>query len=247
MLHPHWCVVAATFKLTPCDPLQFITLLLYLLSAFLGYFAFPETAAGSLLNIYPKSGAVTTLRMLMAISVILSYPIILFPTRENVDKLMFSGEKSCFSHRPLTNFRFYFQNIILCWIAYIITVAIPDFRTILNLWGAFTGTFLGYIFPTFFYLKTSKLKFQQDKKAWAAVFMLVAGGLSGFVGIPANFASRSREAHFHVTLSCRPASTSWLQTRSSKVRCDASLSRERFWPWFRRFRHIFPMFLKMFF
>jgi hypothetical protein len=147
----------------------------------MGYLSFPETAMGSLLSIYPKSGGLSALRILMAISVLLSYPIILFPTRENVDKLMFSGKKSCFPHRPLTNFRFYSQNIVLVWIACGITVAIPQFRTILNLWGAFTGTFLGYIFPTVFYLKSSKVPFRDDVKAWAAATMLLVGGLSGFV------------------------------------------------------------------
>jgi amino acid permease len=154
-----------------------------MLSATLGYLAIPTTSAGSLLDMYPDSAAIDTLRILMAISVILSYPIILFPTRENLDKLMFSGHKSCFAARPLTNFRFYMQNIILCWIAYGITVAIPEFRTILNLWGAFTGTFLGFIFPTLFYLKTSKIHFKADKRAWAAWFMLIVGSLSGFVSL----------------------------------------------------------------
>jgi hypothetical protein len=147
----------------------------------MGYLAFPETAVGSLLSIYPKSGGLSALRILMAVSVLLSYPIILFPTRENVDKLMFSGQKSCFPHRPLTNFRFYSQNIFLVWIACAITIAIPQFRTILNLWGAFTGTFLGYIFPTVFYLKSSKMPFRDDVKAWGAATMLVVGALSGFV------------------------------------------------------------------
>jgi amino acid permease len=149
--------------------------------AFLGYAAFPLSAAGSVLQTYPKSTALSVLRILYAATVILSYPIILAPTRENLDKLMFSGDKSCFAHRPLTNFRFYFENIVICWIAYGITVAIPQFRTILGLWGAFTGTFLGYLFPTYFYMKTCKVGFRQNKKAWAAAFMFIIGGLSGFV------------------------------------------------------------------
>jgi amino acid permease len=162
---------------------QALTFLLYMLSATLGYLADPTTTAGSLLDMYPDSAGIDALRILMAISVILSFPIILFPTRENVDKLMFSGLKSCFAHRPLSNSRFYIQNIILCWIAYCITVAIPSFRTILNLWGSFTGTFLAYIFPPVFYLKSSSVQFKADKKAWGALFLLVVGGLSGFVSL----------------------------------------------------------------
>jgi amino acid permease len=186
-----WAVVTLILALISIKSLtifflQFLTFLLYMTSATLGYLAFPVTSAGSLLDTYPDSGSLDALRLLMAVSVILSYPIILFPTRENVDKLMFSGDRSCFASKPLTNGRFYFQNIILCWIAYGITVAIPQFRTILNLWGAFTGTFLGYIFPTVFYLKTSKIQFKADKKAWAALFMLIGGSLAGFVSVSFN-------------------------------------------------------------
>jgi amino acid permease len=152
-----------------------------MLSATLGYLAIPTTTAGVILDMYPASAALTALRILMGISVLQSYPMILFPTRENLDKLMFSGHKSCFPAKPLSNFRFYIQNISLCWIAYGITVAIPQFRTILNLWGAFTGTFLAYLFPPLFYLRSSKLRFNEDKRAWAALVLMVVGCLAGFV------------------------------------------------------------------
>ncbi len=156
---------------------------MYTLCATLGYLAFPAPFSGNLLAVYPKSGAVDSLRVLIAISAIFSFPVILLPVRENFDKLIFNSSKSCFPARPLTTVRFYIQNIILCWIAYGVTVAIPEFRTILDLWGAFTGTFTGYIFPTAFYLKTSRISFYSNKKAWVALFMLIVGGLSGFVSL----------------------------------------------------------------
>ncbi len=127
------------------------------------------------------SGAVSSIRIFVSLSVLLSYPILLFPNRECVDKLMFSGQSSCFPFRSITNFRVYAQNIVITWIAYAIAVNIPEFRTILNLTGACTGTFIGFIFPSTFYLKTSKLNFKADKKAWAACFMIIAGGLAGCV------------------------------------------------------------------
>jgi len=164
-------------------PPQFLAWFLYMLCAILGYLSFPTSSSGNLLDMYPYSTGVDSLRIVIALSIILSFPIFLLPMRENFDRLVFNTSKSCFAARPLTNVRFYIENIFLCWIAYGITVAIPQFRTLLNLFGAFTGTFHSFIFPAAFYLKTSRSSFCRNKKAWAALFMLIVGGLSGFVSL----------------------------------------------------------------
>ncbi len=132
---------------------------------------------------YPESRALDALKILFMLSILLSFPLFLFPNRECVDKLMFSGNNSCFAFRSITNLRFYTQNIVITWIAYAIAVTIPEFRTIINFTGALTGTFLSFVFPSVFYLKTSELAFKADKKAWAACFMIIAGGLAGCVSL----------------------------------------------------------------
>jgi hypothetical protein len=132
---------------------------------------------------YPDSRALDALKILLMLSILLSFPLYMFPTRECVDQLTFSGDISCFPSRTITDFRFYSQNIVITWIAYAIAVVIPETRTILNFTGAFSGTFIGFVFPSVFYLKTSELAFKADKKAWAACFMIIAGGLAGCVSL----------------------------------------------------------------
>src|SRR4051812_44201348 len=110
----------------------------------------------------------------MAISIILSYPVIVFPCRFSIDALIFPD-------RPLSSRRFILQNVSVVVAAFLVAVAIPSFATVLGIFGAVTSTIIGYVLPSIFYLKLSDFPFRHDRKKWLAAGLLFLGTLGGLV------------------------------------------------------------------
>jgi hypothetical protein len=55
------------------------------------------------------------------------------------------------------------------------------FSTLLGVFGAITSTIIAYILPTFYYMRTSRQSFVNDKFSWVALALLVVGGSAGLV------------------------------------------------------------------
>ena len=153
-----------------------ICFFVYYASGILGGAVFPDTTQGNILLTYPASSSFDGLNIIMAMSVLLSCALIIFPMREGVDKLLFPN-------RPLTSFRYVLQNVVLAWLAYAIVVAFPNYRTIVDLAGALTGTFISFIFPCVFYLKAARAPLRGDMMGWTAVFVLAIGGTAGLMSL----------------------------------------------------------------
>jgi hypothetical protein len=90
--------------------------------------------------------------------------------------------------QELTYTRFVLQNIAIVAVAYGIATALPVFSMLLGIFGAVTSTFIAYILPTFFYLRTSRKSFVNDRFSWVALTVLILGGSAGMV--------RLRTSHF---------------------------------------------------
>lgn len=108
------------------------------------------------------------------ISVALSYPVIVYPCRESIDRIFYP-------ETVLTYFRFVVQNISIVILAFGISALFPSFNTILGIFGAVTSTTIGYILPAIFYLRTSRIPIREDPRAWLAWTLGLTGGISGFV------------------------------------------------------------------
>lgn len=80
--------------------------------------------------------------------------------------------------------RFVLQNIAIVAVAYGIATALPVFSTLLGIFGAVTSTFIAYILPTFFYMRTSSRSFANDRFSWVALSVLIVGSSAGMVGTP---------------------------------------------------------------
>jgi hypothetical protein len=89
-----------------------------------------------------------------------------------------------FGAQELTYTRFVLQNIAIVTVAYGIATALPVFSTLLGIFGAVTSTIIAYILPTFFYMRTSKRSFVNDRFSWVALAVLILGGSAGMVCAP---------------------------------------------------------------
>jgi len=147
---------------------------IYAMAALLGFLQFPDTVDGNVMLSYPRGVAVDVLLFSMAISTILSYPVILYPCRFNVDKLVW-GDK------PLTYQRFVSVNIAIILVAFVVAVAVPSFATILQLFGSVTSTAIGFVLPSVFYLKLSPLTLRKDFRQVLAWALMVVGTVCGMI------------------------------------------------------------------
>ena len=67
----------------------------YLLSGLGGYLSFPQSASAMILDSYPISIELNVLLIITAISIVLSYPVVVFPCRMNIDRLIFPTKEVC--------------------------------------------------------------------------------------------------------------------------------------------------------
>lgn len=148
------------------------------------------SSTGNILNSYPHSLAVYILIFATAISIILSYPVILYPCRYSVDRLLFPSKE--FSYP-----RFVIETIVLILLSigkYIYTIGsvfltflagiatlIPSFATILGLFGSLTNTAVGYILPSLFFLTADTRPIKESKRKWGALALMIIGGGCGLI------------------------------------------------------------------
>lgn len=149
-----------------------LSALSYFWVGFLGYLQYGSESEGNIMANFPPGVWSDILWVSMSLSILFSYPVVVYPARISVDRLLFSG-------RPHSYCRFVVENLLIVAVAFMIGVAIPSFSTLLGLFGAITSTAIGYIFPPVFYLGLSPLPFKQDTRKWIALTLLVCGTTAG--------------------------------------------------------------------
>lgn len=151
-----------------------LSALAYAFSGLFGYLQFPETAEGNILRNYPEAPEITALLLSTAVSIILSYPVIVFPCRHSVDRLLFPTRQPSY-------LRFVCITVGILLTGYIIAVAIPQLATVIGLFGGITSTTIAYILPPWFYIRIAPLNFSADRKKWIAMTVFIVGSICGFV------------------------------------------------------------------
>lgn len=144
----------------------------YLLAGLMGQLTFPTTAQGNIMINYGRGAAVDVLLISMAISVVLGYPLMVFPCRQAIDRLLFPTREPSYVRTAV-------ETMLIITATYAIAALIPSFSTILGLSGSITKTTIGYILPPLFYLKASDIPFKADKLKWLSVLLLIIGTLAG--------------------------------------------------------------------
>lgn len=151
-----------------------LTALCYLFSGTVGAFTYPLTAKGNVLNNFPPGVAVDILLITTAVSIILSFPVILWPARVSTDRLFFLD-------RPYSYSRFVWEAAGILALAFLIAIAVPSFSTVLGLFGSLTNTTIGYVLPPLYYLKLHPTPLKDSLMKKAAIALLVIGSAMGLV------------------------------------------------------------------
>jgi len=149
-----------------------LTALCYLFSGTVGQFTYPTTAVGNVLNNFPPGVAVDILLITTAISIVLSFPVILWPARVSADRLFFLDS-------PFSYLRFVLEAAVILALAFLIAVAVPSFSTVLGLFGSLTNTCIGYVLPPLFYIKLVPTSWKASHTKRLAIALLVIGTVLG--------------------------------------------------------------------
>jgi sodium-coupled neutral amino acid transporter 10 len=120
-----------------------ITAFLYITCGGLGVIGYPKNTQGNIMLNLPRGAAVDVLLISMSISIILSFPVIIWPMRESVDQLYLLMKRSClqedykdsketffFSFCDSAYIHFVIETLILIGIT--VLISIPSFATILG-------------------------------------------------------------------------------------------------------------------
>eukprot|EP00457_Paulinella_chromatophora_P005839 gb/GEZN01005856.1/.p1 GENE.gb/GEZN01005856.1/~~gb/GEZN01005856.1/.p1 ORF type:complete len:429 (+),score=47.30 gb/GEZN01005856.1/:24-1310(+) len=150
-----------------------LSLISYVWVGFFGYLEYGEVAEDNILGNFPQNAASNVLWLSMAVSILLSYPVIVFPCRISVDRLLFPS-------RPYSYRRFVLENLSIVSLAFCIAVLIPQLSTLLGVFGALTSTFIGYVLPPLYYLRVTDKPWKEDRRSKIAWAVLVIGSLAGF-------------------------------------------------------------------
>eukprot|EP00941_MAST-03F_sp_MAST-3F-sp1_P002530 g2530.t1 len=127
----------------------------YLLIGMCGYFAFLENTCGDLLKNFYFSGstidtAVSILRVGFGVSVIFSYPLVVWEARLNISQLVFSTTK-------LSNRANFLLNLSIVGGTAIVGLNVTHIDNVLGLVGATCSPMMIFVLPALFYLKSIAL------------------------------------------------------------------------------------------
>jgi len=150
------------------------SVVIYAACGILGILAYPTNTEGNIMLNFKPDITVDILLISMAVAILFGYPVVLFVMREMVDGLLFG--KFEFSY-----IRFMVEAVVIIGITFTVAILLPSFTTIIGLFGSITKVAICQIFPALFYLCIGKRHWKVDKRKWAALFLIVVGGIAGIV------------------------------------------------------------------
>ena len=144
---------------------------IYLVCGLSGYTIFRDSTADDIFKNFAvrSSSAVSVImnivRLGFCVSIVLSYPLMVWEARHNIDVLAF-GKKRQFDVR-----RFFMLNVLIVCFTTTLAIFAGHINIILELVGATCSPLIMYIFPALFYLKVDK----NGNDRVAARVLLLAG------------------------------------------------------------------------
>ncbi|XP_055026015.1 probable sodium-coupled neutral amino acid transporter 6 [Misgurnus anguillicaudatus] len=157
----------------------FLSLVLYLISALFGYLTFYAHVDSELLRGYdtylPRDALVMSVRFAILLAVLLTVPLIHFPTRKSL-LMLFSGarDSSWLSHCLSC---FFILTLVL-----LLAIFVPDIKNVFGVVGSTTSTCLLFVYPGMFYLRISSEPIKSLNSA-GAVSLLVIGLVVGVLSL----------------------------------------------------------------
>jgi len=164
-----------------------VTAISYGLCGALGVAGYPQNTNENIMLNLPSGVAVSILLISMALSIILSIPVVIWTMRESLDQLGLSAYRrlrrkngsSDNNDEPNERIRFVGETLFLIGLSLAIALGIPSFATILGLSGAVTKMIICYLLPTIFFLKLAKTEYRKayTVMAWCLLFFGIITGI----------------------------------------------------------------------
>ncbi|KAI8991257.1 transmembrane amino acid transporter protein-domain-containing protein [Mycotypha africana] len=134
--------------------------------AVVGYLCFGSNVQSNLFNNFASDDPFINVgRLALAISMILTIPTAIFPTREAIQKSL--GFETA-TKQP-TNTQHYAVTIILFAVVLSLAVSIRSLGTVYSIAGGFSATSLAYILPAVCYLTTRQIYFKNQEKYYSQI------------------------------------------------------------------------------
>ena len=140
---------------------MFVVASAYTLTGVFGYFTFLSYTEDDLLKNFKVKGTyisfiMNIVRVGFGISMILSFPLMIWEARHNLDVLLFTSSKSSNKKRKKYSFkRFMLLNVILLTIQTTVAILAPGIAPVIELIGSTCSPLMMYILPALFVLKSS--------------------------------------------------------------------------------------------
>ncbi|CAI7990578.1 Putative sodium-coupled neutral amino acid transporter 10, partial [Geodia barretti] len=161
----------------------------YGLMAFFGYMMFVRDGIkGDVLTNFPHDGLSQLFRFGFSLSVVVGFPLVVFPVRASIYSLLFSKQTSSAEPIPARIFNLITVAIITGTLT--IALLVPNVEVVLTLTGATTGSIVSFIFPSLIFLSVvgSHAPFSNRAK-----FLAVLGVLVMVVGTATIISEHMRE------------------------------------------------------
>ncbi|XP_064101881.1 putative sodium-coupled neutral amino acid transporter 10 isoform X2 [Macrobrachium nipponense] len=132
---------------------------LYISVGFLGYVAFVDKdISGNIIMSFPDSGLTEGIKMFFAVSLAISFPLMIFPCRTSIHSLIYRrSNPSSFdlvgNYMPESRFKAITFGILLS--SLVIGILIPNIELVLGLLGSTMGMLIATILPSLLFIKVN--------------------------------------------------------------------------------------------
>jgi len=134
--------------------------IIYITVGTFGYLAFYNAGIhGDILANFPKGFFTQLLKLGFLGSVIVSFPLMVFPLRVSINSLLYSNKEKGVLHDVISNAsdyispeRFMYITLSLVSGTLVVGILVPQIELVLSITGALVGTFLCLVFPSILFL-----------------------------------------------------------------------------------------------
>ena len=140
-----------------------------------GYLSFFEFAQADVLNNFGSTGAITAARILLAITMVLTYPMELFVARKALHAIVYGPNV------PITIHRHYALTFTLFVLTLTVGMVTTDLGFVLEFTGAISASIIGYIMPPLLYMRTPAFLTAASRSEKFKVYGLLIFGVVAMV------------------------------------------------------------------
>ncbi|CAM9420529.1 unnamed protein product [Laminaria digitata] len=141
-----------------------IALVMGLTLALGGYLNFVDETQGNILNNFStEHKAASVARGFLAVTMVFTYPMEMYVVRHVVDVSVF---QTFLGMGPITSARHYGITIVLWGLSMILAASTDNLGSILEIFGAFGASAVGYIMPPLLFMKSNRAQLRRAVAVW---------------------------------------------------------------------------------